>query len=194
MKNNKIRLIIGNSPSHLLTMAKTMAFRKNYQIIQGTTMRRMFDRTYEQCSRETEVIIIQELPFHYLHGAVAALAPGEICIQRKGTEPYLHTVDIVITCICKVEWLLKDPGLLQQVTLMESRVSSLPDVEPVAVPASLAESIGYQYFKDQVVVLAWDKGTGSTTVTTWGYTPEDKEQADKIGEALSFQSNFSNNF
>jgi hypothetical protein len=190
MKNNKIRLIIGNSPSHLLVMAKTMAFRKNYQIIIGSTMRKFFDSTYEQCSRDTEVVIIQELPIHHLHSTVAALASGEICIKRKGSEPYLHSVDIVITCICKVEWLMKDPCLLKQVTLMESRVFSLPDVEPVRVPESIPESIGNQFLKDQVIILSLDKATGCAIVTTWGHTPEDKEQADRIGQAFKSSQYF----
>lgn len=177
---NKIKLIIGNSPSHLLAMAETMAFRKNYQIIPGNTVRKLFDRAYDQCSRETEVIIINELPILHLYSTVATLSSGEICIKRTGTEPYLHQVQIIITCICKTEWLIKDPHFLEHITLIESRVFSHPDVEPVQVPASVAESIGNQYFKDRVIVISWDNGTGSTTVTSWGNTQEDKERADRI--------------
>lgn len=177
---SKIKLIIGNSPNHLLAMAETMAFRKNYQIIQGESIRKLFDRAYDQCNRETEVIIINELPILYLYSIVGTLSSGEICIKRKGTEPYLHQVQVIITCICKTEWLIKDPHFLEHVTLIESRVSSYPDVEPVQLPASVAESIGNQYFKDRVIVISWDKGTGSTTVTSWGNTQEDKERADKI--------------
>lgn len=57
-----------------------------------------------------------------------------------------------------------------------------------AIPVSVARSIGQDYRKDCVVILAYDHATSRTHATTWGREPSDKAGAvhvrDKCLEAI----------
>lgn len=45
------------------------------------------------------------------------------------------------------------------------------------IPISSAKKIGLDLGYTQVIITAFDKNTGVTSVTTWGYSQEDCEQA-----------------
>lgn len=49
------------------------------------------------------------------------------------------------------------------------------------IPISDAKSIGNNHGYSQVIVVAWDKETGTTSVCTWGQSLEDCELAAKGG-------------
>lgn len=45
------------------------------------------------------------------------------------------------------------------------------------IPINAAKDIGENYAYSQVIIVAWDKDTGTTHVTTWGKSLSDCEQA-----------------
>lgn len=52
------------------------------------------------------------------------------------------------------------------------------------IPIFEAKNIGQKYGHTQVIVVAWDDQTGTTSVTTWGKDPKQSEQAAKGGNAV----------
>jgi hypothetical protein len=54
----------------------------------------------------------------------------------------------------------------------------------VKIPISLAKSISKEYTKDQVIILTWEKETNTTTVTTFGRSQTDCEQAAEGGNVI----------
>jgi hypothetical protein len=52
------------------------------------------------------------------------------------------------------------------------------------LPITAAKEIAKKYDKDQVIILAWDKTTGETWVTTYGKTIKDCEQAAEGGNNI----------
>lgn len=51
------------------------------------------------------------------------------------------------------------------------------------LPITAAKQIGKKYKKNQVIIIAYDDTTETTTVTTWGKTVKDSEQAAIAGNA-----------
>ena len=49
------------------------------------------------------------------------------------------------------------------------------------IPIADAKKIGTSHGYDQVIIVAWDKNTGITSVTTWGSTLEQCAQAAEGG-------------
>lgn len=52
------------------------------------------------------------------------------------------------------------------------------------IPVEAAQSIAELYDKDQAIVLTWNKEHGIETVTTWGKTTHDADQAAEGGNML----------
>lgn len=52
------------------------------------------------------------------------------------------------------------------------------------IPISVAASLGSDFEKDQVIILTWNREHGLTTVTTWGNTVHDADQAATGGNLL----------
>ncbi len=53
------------------------------------------------------------------------------------------------------------------------------------VPVEVAQKIASDFDKDMVIVLAYDKAHDRTHTTTYGVSPEDKENAARLGETLT---------
>lgn len=52
------------------------------------------------------------------------------------------------------------------------------------IPISAAKRIADEYDKDQVIIVTWDKLTGTTWVTTYGKTLEECSQAAEGGNRV----------
>lgn len=52
------------------------------------------------------------------------------------------------------------------------------------IPIAAAKRIADEYSKDQVIVVTWDKATGTTWVTTYGKTVEECAQAAEGGNRV----------
>lgn len=52
------------------------------------------------------------------------------------------------------------------------------------IPIKTAKEFANKFEKDQVIILSWDKATGTTWVTTYGKTKEDCIQAAKGGNRI----------
>lgn len=55
------------------------------------------------------------------------------------------------------------------------------------MPIAAAKEIAKKYDKDQVIILTWDRKTGTTWVTTYGKTLVDCEQAAVGGNRIKKQ-------
>lgn len=52
------------------------------------------------------------------------------------------------------------------------------------IPIYTAKEIGEKYEKHQVIIVAWCRETGTTTVTTWGDSIQDCDQAAQGGDFI----------
>lgn len=62
---------------------------------------------------------------------------------------------------------------------------SQPDADFRFIPVEMAQQIGRDCNKDQVIVLSFDDSCGMLATATWGNTPEDKVAAARAGESLT---------
>lgn len=67
---------------------------------------------------------------------------------------------------------------------MKPTTTKNSEVLPKDVPIEAAAAIGERFKKDQVIIITWEKGAGITTVTTWGKTIQDSDQAANGGNDL----------
>lgn len=58
------------------------------------------------------------------------------------------------------------------------------------IPIKAAKEFADKFEKDQVIILSWDKKTGSTWVTTYGKTKKDCEQAAHGGNEIKRMLNW----
>lgn len=61
---------------------------------------------------------------------------------------------------------------------------SQPDADFRFIPVEMAQQIGRDCHKDQVIVLSFDDSCGMLATATWGNTPDDKIAAARAGESL----------
>lgn len=62
---------------------------------------------------------------------------------------------------------------------------SQPDADFRHIPVEMAQQIGRDCHKDQVIVLSYDSSCGMLATATWGHTPEDKVAAARAGDSLT---------
>ena len=64
------------------------------------------------------------------------------------------------------------------------------------IPITAAKRIAEEYGKDQVIIVTWDKATGTTWVTTYGKTVEECAQAadggNRVKRALGWPESLCN--
>jgi hypothetical protein len=53
-----------------------------------------------------------------------------------------------------------------------------------AIPVAMAQEIADGFAKDIVILLAWDKSSNTVGLVTWGRSPEQKEAAATVGDAI----------
>ncbi len=58
------------------------------------------------------------------------------------------------------------------------------------IPITDAKALGFKHGYSQVIIVAWDRITSTTSVTTWGHTLEDCEQAAVGGNFVKLAMGF----
>lgn len=115
----KIKLIIGESPSELLGMAKSLALNKKYVVIDGKNAARLSRYSFNSCNRDTELIIVDNPSKKRLHEIVCALYGTPVTVDRRGESAFRIEVDVIITCIGKKEEFSYDPSTRRRIEVIE---------------------------------------------------------------------------
>jgi len=127
----KIKLVIGNTPSHLLEAAKSLASSKRYAVIDGRAVKDLNQYSFSPCSPNTELIIIDNVQLNHLEKIVYAFYSSQIKVNKINHAVFLLEAEIIITYLGKLNHLPVSASLHRRIEVIDlnSKEKEVNDAE-----------------------------------------------------------------